>query len=681
MKKQIRKIYVVYFAVIFIFLLYVLLLVNLQLVRGEQNLTLSQKRIMSSQVIKAPRGEIIDRNGRPLVTNKMVFCIYFDRAMVPSSEINGIMHAIGENFSLAGVQPAETFPIAGYPDYYFKEDVTNEQTEKFNKFLQKKKIDKELEPAQIMEALVKVYKMTDYSPDKVRDMIALRYELDSKPSSDKSAYCLFSDASIALVTKVREKYLDLGGVYVEVEPIREYVQSGLASHILGRVGPIFAEEYAKLKDKGYSLNDVTGKDGIEKTCEEFLKGVDGLKNIQKDKDGIISEVSEKRSAVPGNNVTLTIDIELQKAAEESLALRIPQIRNNAKNNVNDHQGDDAYAGSVVAIDVNTGEILALATHPTFDINNYYRDFNLMMNDPLKPMLNRAISGAYPPGSTFKMATALAALSENAISTHTAFSCTGRYTFFPSYQPTCYRGRSHGVRDVSGALQVSCNCFFFDAGRLVGIDKLNEYSSRLGLGKATGIELPAESKGILAGREHREKQGKVWNPGDTIQASIGQSDNMITPIQLATYVSTFATGGTRYQPHIVKTVKDYHFTNTIMSKDPVVADQIDITSANINTIVNGMAQMVSQSSSVGPHFRDIPGGVAGKTGTAEVPGGSNNAIFVCFAPIENPQIAISVVIEHGGEGSYVAVIAKDILEKYFSNTKIDDIIIPAGQLIA
>lgn len=675
MDSNLKKFIGILVIVLIIILLFVFRLVNLQLVQGSSYLTQSQNKVLRNTVIQAPRGEICDRLGRPLVINRKGYSVYIERDMINTNDLNDVLLNLVKTFKVTGDKFTDSFPISFPPFTYLVTDSEDTELKDFNKFLTKKKIAVSSDAETIINKLSAGYNLEKYSPEDRRSIIGLRFELEYKNTG--SSYEFASDVNMNTISVLRERYQDFPGISVEVVPVREYVETGLASNILGYVGSIFSEEYAQLKEKGYELDDKVGKDGIEKTCEGYLRGKDGIKQVEKNTDGQITSVIDTVNPEPGNNVILTIDEDLQRVAEDSLKTRIAEIK--AYTSANHLEGSDAQGGAAVAVDVNTGEILALASYPTFDLSAYNSNFSQLINDPMKPLLNRAIGGTYPPGSSFKMVAATAALDEKVISTTWTYTCTGKYTYFSDYQPTCYHGAVHGTNNIVGAIRYSCNSFFFDVGRMVGIDNLNKYAKMYGFGQLTGIEIPGEVKGILAGREEREKQGKTWNPGDTIQASIGQSDNMLTPIQLAGYVQTIATGGTRYKLHIIKSIKNYHYGKTIVDNTPVIADTVPMSDEVKNAIRTGMKRVVKEGA-VSSKFAGFSIEVAGKTGTAQVPNGSSNGVFVCYAPADKPQIAIAVVVEHGSEGYYLGSIARDILEKYFASKQMDDAIIQEGTLL-
>lgn len=657
---------------------YIFRLMYLQLANGQTFLEQSQNRILRKTAIIAPRGEICDRLGRPMVTNRKGYAVYIEKDMVGEKELNDVLLNLNNAFSKNGESLALSFPISNSPYTFLSSLKDDENVNKdYIKFLKANNINLDIDANNLMTYFSNTYNLSKYNDNDKWIISALRYEMENKTKNSSDPFMLAVDVKINTISVIRERYMEFPGVSVEVVPIREYVEDGLASNILGRVGNIFSEEYATLKEKGYKLDDIVGKDGIEKTCEDYLKGKDGVKQVEKNTEGQVTAVIETVNPEPGNNIILTIDEDLQKTAEKSLANRIAGIKEYAE--IKGLEGTDVKGGAAVAIDVNTGEILALASYPTYKLSEYNSNFASLVKDPLKPLLNRAISGAYPPGSAFKIVTGIAGLEEKAITTNTTYTCNGKYTFFDSYQPSCYHGISHGTQNIEGALRFSCNGFFFDTARLLGIDKLNKYMSLFGFGQLTGIELTGETKGIMAGIEEREKSGKVWNPGDTIQCGIGQSDNMFTPLQMASYVATIASNGVRYKPHIVKSVKDYHFLNSVTENSPEVVSTVPMSETTIKAIKEGMRRVVVEGS-IKTAFEGLNNTLAGKTGTAQVPGGSDNGIFICYAPLDKPQIAIAVMAEHCGEGGYLALVARDILEKYFTTKELNDIIIPENVLL-
>lgn len=633
----------------------------LQVIDGSEYSKITATRLSKSIPQKAPRGEILDRYGRPLVSNRQGFTITISKVNSDNKELNDIVLKLISICEEGNVNYIDTMPITKEAPYKFTYE-EKENIEKFNKSLN---LAKNLSADNVIKELSKRYEIDNsYKEEDKRKIAGVRSEMELRLFSSLNSYTFANDVSMEIVTKIKETTHSLNGVNILTEYLREYNEPGIASHILGRVGQIYKEEYDVLKDEGYDINAVIGKDGIEKYCESILKGKDGTLSIEENETGhIVSSVSTLR-AVPGNDVILTIDLELQKTAEKMLKEVITNISSYGVNS-GYSEGWDADSGAAVVIDIHTGEILALCSYPTYNLSRFNEDYNYNYKNPAKPFWNRAIAGTYEPGSTFKMATALAGLQSGVINENTTMTCNGIYNYYaPSYTPACWKRAGHGTLDVIGAIENSCNIFFYETGRLTGINRLNTLSRQLGFGKKTGIELPEEVKGIVAGPEYVESLGEKWWPGDTIQAAIGQSKNLFTPIQLANYIATIANGGTRYKTHLVKRVKEYSTSNIIKEYYPVAEESIEIDAKHHKLIMEGM-KSVTEDGTASSVFEGFNVSVGGKTGTAEVPNGSNNGVFVAFAPYENPQIAISVVVEHGSHGNSIAPVAKEIIAKYFT----------------
>ena len=426
-----------------------------------------------------------------------------------------------------------------------------------------------------------------------------------------------------------------------------------------------------------------GLDGIEKSMESVLRGVAGEKRVEQTLYGKTVEVISSKEAQAGRNVILSIDSAVQQAAETALESTITSIATAGASRA-DRRGADANVGAAVAIEVNTGKILAMASYPTYDLSTFLADYSDLLADPDKPLFNRAVSGVYAPGSTYKMVSAVAGLEEGVVDVDTVIVDKGIYTYYAPYTPRCWvytdYGTTHGPQTVVEALQNSCNYYFYEVGRLMGIDALVRWSYAFGLGQKTGVELGGEASGVVAGPEEREANAARWYDGDTIQAAIGQSDHLFTPIQLCNYIATLANGGTRYQPSLIEGVSSYHDTSKIERTEPVVVEQLNIEPDHLTAVLAGM-RAVSEVGTASSVFGNYPIAVAGKTGTASVSSGTANGVFVCFAPYEDPEIAIAVVVEHAGSGNGIAPVARAMLDAYFSGKQSDaDAPIPEMSLL-
>lgn len=520
----------------------------------------------------------------------------------------------------------------------------------------------------------------DMDPVDARAVAGVLYELYYRSKvSDWPAYTFAKDVDIDFITRVKE--LSLPGVEIETTSVRQY-NTEYAAHLLGTVGPIYAEEWSTYKEKGgYTMNDTVGKSGAESAFESYLKGTSGKRAIERNENGKIissqwltdSETGESLAPQPGQNVFLTIDIDLQQQVEDILA-----------NGVANLQSKETKGAACVVLDVNSGEVLASASYPTYSLATYSQDYTELAADTeMTPLLNRALQGLYPPGSTFKMITAIAGLETGTVEPDTKIDDKGIYTYYSSPQPKCwyYRqyGRKHGLQNVTDAIMNSCNYYFYEVGRLVGIDKLDEYAAMFGLGQKTGIEL-TESAGVVASPEFTESLGGTWYEGNVLSVAIGQESTQVTPIQLANYIATLVNGGTRYSTHLLKSVKSNDFSQVTYTYEPKVVSEIDIQDENLEAVKLGMLKLTTEGS-VSSAFQDCPVQVGAKTGSAQVSAQTNsNAVFVCFAPYDDPQIAVSIAVEHGGSGSELGKIAAQIVSAYFSVQDTQGDLIPENTLV-
>ena len=478
-------------------------------------------------------------------------------------------------------------------------------------------------------------------------------------------YYFAEDVDVDFITRVKE--LGLRGVEIETTSVRKY-ETEYAAHLLGRVAamePSEVEYYLGLNE-GYTQNDYVGREGAELAFERYLHGSPGVRAIERNQDGKITssvwipdeETGESMAPEPGDNVFLTIDIDLQKMVEDLLAERVPGL------------SDEVEGAACVVQAVDSGEVLAAASYPTFDLSNYVQDLAQNSSDPLKPLYNRAFLGVYPPGSTFKMITAIAGLEDGIIEPSTIIRDEGRYTHWTNVNPPqCWIYRqyrqTHGPVNVTQAIEVSCNYFFYDVGRRVGIDRLDEYAAMFGLGQKTGIEL-SESSGVVGGRAYTESLGQTWYEGSVTSVAIGQESTQVTPLQLTNYIATLVNGGTRYSTHLLKSVKSSDFSQVLYTYEPQVQSEINIAQENLDAVTEGMRDLTTGEGSLASAFRNLPFEVGAKTGSAQVSSTSNsNAVFVCYAPYDDPEIAISLVVEHGGSGSVLASLAAEILQYYFT----------------
>ncbi len=660
-----RLIFILCFLAVFT-MLCVARLFSLQIVHGDEYKEKAENRLVRAYPIKAPRGEMLDRYGRPLVTNSMGYYVQLQSVNNDDKALNATIYNLIKIFEADGVEYLDDFPIKG-AEYRFEFSNSENTDKELAEWKKENKLEKYETAKDIMSYYAEEFGISeDYNKLDARNIIAVRYTMRTRNFSVMNPYTFANNIPMETVQKIKERSFELGGVSVEIEPVREYVNGSMAAHILGRTGIIYKEEYDELKNHGYGMNDIIGKDGLEKVLEKYLKGTDGYKRVEQTKAGSLSETLSVKAAETENFAVLTLDSELQKIAEESLAKNIDATRLD--------RGFDCYSGAAVAVEISTGDVLAMASLPGYDPKDYSKNYNQLLNDSKNPLLNRALGGAYTPGSTFKPLTSIAALEEGIISPTTVIEDLGVYKYYaPSYQPTCLiwknTGETHGAINVSEAIGVSCNYFFYDVGRQLGIEKLSNYAKAFGLGQTTGIEL-AEAEGLVASAENREERGLEWYPGDTLQAAIGQSDNMFTPAQLASYVSTIINRGTRYSLHLVKDIRSYKTGEIIYRNEPSVISKYEISDETLRAVKDGMRR-VTEDGTAKAVFENFPIAVGGKTGTAEVSRGSDTVLFVGFAPYDNPQIAVSVVLEHGATSRYAAQVARDMFEYYLGLSVVSD----------
>lgn len=644
-------------------------LFSLQIINGDSYLATSNARLNTTVVNKAERGDILDRYGNTLVTNDTGYSVTLSKTDLDDAELNSIISKTVEILYNTGNKTVDTLPISEFAPYSFTFEDSNgdgstedEKAAWFesNKYLNKY-ISADMSAADVLFAYQQIYNVEGaFDSEHTRRIIGVRYEADVKEYSAVNPITIASDINVDAVTQIKELQDTLEGVSVTEEYVRTYTRPGFATHILGRVGQISAEEYSEKKNEGYDINDIIGKQGIEAWAESYLRGKDGVTGTTAEVDGEEVTLTEDVDPVPGNYVMLTIDSDLQQTLEESLESTIHSI------------GNDCDAGAGVVLDIKTGDCLAIASYPTYDMSTFNEDYSQLIADEGNPMVNRAVSGLYSPGSTFKPLVAIAGLQSGVLSLDERIECTGVYRFYEDYQPTCWiwseSHLTHGSQDVTQAIENSCNIFFYELGRRLGIDTLDEYAKKFGLGENTGIELYEETAGHMASPEYKKEVvsnviDSEWFGGDTLQAAIGQSYSLFTPVQLANYCATIANGGTRYKVNLIKSIRSSVDGSLVEEFTPQVEEQLDIDPDTMQRILDGMKRVVDDGSA-SSIFDGYPIQVGGKTGTAQLGSGSNNAIFIAFAPFDDPEIAIAVVLEHGVRGSNAGQVARDVFDQYF-----------------
>ena len=638
-------------------LLFFAVLYDAQVAHGSENRAKSITSNTTSETVTASRGIITDRNGKVLVSNRLAYTLVLDKSGFGKDQA-ALNDAILRLIQLCQEQDVlwnDTLPMTTGASPRL---TTASRSEAFKKYLKDNKLPQNGTDEETFAALRALYKIDESLPNaQARLIVGVRYELDGR-----SSYTFAEDVSTDLLSRITDGHYE--GVTIKTAAARVY-NTKLAAHILGTVGAIWQEEwrsdeatgYVGYADKGYNMNDLVGKDGVEKAFEEYLHGKDGKRLITTDENGKITGELYTRKPQPGGTVALTLDIDLQQVVEETLAETIQGMMDK-----------DSYqrGGAAAVIEVGTGEVLALASYPTYDLETFNQDYEELVADERLPMFNRATQGIYAPGSTFKLCTSAAALEEGIITPSTIIEDRGIYTYYKDPQPMCWiwrqAGMTHGRINVSQAIVDSCNYFYYEVGRLTGIKKLDEYATAFGLGQSTGIEI-GDASGVLASPEWAEAHDREWTDGQTITAAIGQSYNLFTPLQLANYVATLVSGGEHYEAHLLKTVKSYDNSRIIDVYNKGPLNDMELSDSTVAAITKGMHDLTHDS--LTSAFSRCVVEAGAKTGSAQVGTDIANGTFVAYAPYDDPQIAIAIVVEKGGSGSLLANAAVDIINAWFT----------------
>ena len=661
-------------------------LFNLQVINGESYREQSNTRLSRVSTIKAARGSILDRSGNELAGVKTENNIEIYKTNISNDELNEAALNLVNLMNQYQISYTDNFPISINP---FTFTISGDELSKFKK---KFKIEENADAETVFYKVKDKYQIKNDNIEDIRKIIAIRYIITTKGYSATKSITIATNVSDEVVAQISERNSDFPGISIETKAARTYLAGSMAAHVIGYTGKIKEEEYKANKDD-YDIDDIIGKTGIEYVFEKYLKGTDGEKQKEMAVDGTITGEYVSKNAIAGSDVVLTIDSNLQKTTEESLENCINKIKNGGFS-----QRYDAQGGAAVVMNVNTGEVLATASYPTYEPQWFVggisqENWAYLRDDTRHPQLNKAIQSTYAPGSTFKMVTAIAGLETGVITTKEKINDTGIYKKYNSewkcwYYTSYHRG--HGYQNVTQALQHSCNYFFYETGDRMGIDNLSKYALHFGLGNKTGIELPNEKSGVAASKETYAKirNGATMGPGDTLNASIGQGDNNFTPMQIAKYISSIANGGTVVNPTIIKSV--LNSDGTEVSKDEIrkytneklgivdTDDGITISDESIEVAKEGMRMAASEAGGTAYNiFKNFNIEVAGKTGSAEAGKDSNgndlvNAWFVCFAPFDNPEVAVVVMIENGGHGNYAAEVARYVLIQYFGMNESTDV---------
>ncbi len=648
-----------------IFGAFVARLIDWQIVNGDKYDLIAKSSTTYTVESEALRGEILDVNGVGLAVNTTGYKIVIDKLYMEDEKLNDSILSLVNLMEKCGEKWIDVLPIVVNGDSYkFADDKEDEIAALKSK--DNLNMNSYSTADECMNKLVEEYGCQKYSKNDRRNIISVRYNMKLMGYSKSVPYTFADKISPDTMAVVSENFQDVTGIDVRSSTIRSNPNGTAAAHIVGAYGAISSEEYKELSEDGYALNDKIGKFGIEKSFESSLRGKSGSQMIRASSSGNILEIVETKNAEPGNTVYLTIDTKYQQIAQKALKEAAKEANDLAKAAGTKNSGEDCVSGSVVMLDVKDFSVICAATYPTYDLSKYWEDYTKIAETKGDPLINRPFMSAFAPGSTFKPLVASAALEEKAITKDTHISCTGIYGYYSGLNIKCMG--VHGNIDVIDAITVSCNYFFNETGRLLGIENINNYARRAGFGSPTGIELSEgeETSGAIAGPENSKKWGNEWYPGNTVQAAIGQSDTLISPIQLATYAATLANDGVRLKTHIVRKVVNYARDKVIMENDPekpTVVDNMEISEENRAIVRQGMINAVNETySSV---FGDFKVQIAGKTGTAEN-NGSDHANFICYAPADDPQVAVGVMIEHGAKSSVAMNVAKKLLTEYFSS---------------
>lgn len=662
-KKKIKRSSVMIIITLLIVLVLGARLFYIQVIKGDYYSSVGTGTIAKKVDIDASRGEILDSSGTALVYNNQTTRIVFDASYFPSSTDNetraDIIIKLVNLLESKKEKWNDELPIEINKKGEFVFSKNRESDIKYLKSDKYLDLNDYATAENCFNALKQMYGLENYSDKQARKIASVRYGMVIGAFSVQNPYVFADDVSDETAAYIEENKAVFQGVGAEATTMRKYKDGTLCPHILGITGPITAEELEEGdNDEIYKLTDNIGKSGIEKVCEDYLRGKRGEKTVYSTSSGEVSSVVTTEPE-QGNTVTLTIDANMQKVAQKALQKKVDKLRN---------AGNAKAAGAVVALDVNSGSVLCAATYPSYDNNTYTKNYDKLAADKSSPLWDRALMSGYAPGSTFKPCVAIAGLEEGVIDSSTTFYCNKEYKI-SDITLKCLG--YHGSENVSQAINDSCNIFFYNVGDRLGINKIDKYATMFGLGQATGIELP-EAVGTLAGISEREAAGGEWYIGDTIQAAIGQSDNVFSPLQLANYCATIANGGTRYEAHIIKSVTTYDNTKTVLdNSEPKVAYKMSISENNLRAVKRGMEAVGGEGGFCWEAFKNLPVKCAAKTGTAQVKekidnyyNTYDNGILITYAPADNPQIAIAQVIERADSGSSTAEVAASIFKYYF-----------------
>ena len=588
-------------------------------------------------VLKAPRGEILDCYGRQIAINRDGYNIVFNKAYVKES-LNDVILTLINLLERHKTEWTDELPMAAKAPYGFIKDGDTE------KLIKKLELAHYATAQNCFDEMVEKYELEKYNPSEQRKIMGVRYSMTVADFSISYPFTFAEDISAELMRKVSESYFLLDGVTVDVVPFREYTDTSLAVNLIGSVGPIYQEEWEKYKEKGYSYNDKVGKSGIEAWGEEYLRGTDGEITYRLDSRGNIISKEITREPIAGKTIMLNLDKVMQRSAQNSLETVVKKLQS---------EGGSVTGGAAVAVRIDSGAVICAANYPTYDSATMGENYDKLLRNPAKPLTNRAFQGVYPIGSTIKPIVAIAALENSRLSHGETIKCVQNYALFDDYQPDCMH--YHGHMNLKSALSKSCNYFFFELGRRLGAIKMTDYFKMVGLGVKTGVEVD-DATGILV------EPSSNGVGGDTLQIAIGQM-NAFTPLQLSNYTATLANGGTHYKASLISKIVSYDMASVYEEMRPQVVNSVKMSNKNLAAVKEGMLS-VTEDGTGRAALGDYPIKVGGKTGTSQVQGKVDHSIFIAFAPFDKPEIAISVVLEHGNSGFSAGTVVRNILDTYF-----------------
>ena len=653
-------------------------LYNFQIVEAEDRAEANYYKFRIT--VKAARGDILDRNGNALVSNRASYNLLMIPYVINSAKgTNNYLLQLYRLCDEIGAEYIDNFPMTKErPFEYTLDEYPSSWQGYFQKYLANKDIDSDITAPLLLQRLREKYKIPEEWSDKdARAVIGIYYELALRSVANLDNYIFIEDIQSDHLAAILE--LNTPGLMVEASTVREYATE-YAAHILGHTGPMNAQQWEYYKNiEGYKMDAVVGQSGLEEVFEEQLHGIDGVREDTIDKEGNV--ISTRWITLPkaGNNVETSIDLTLQRIGEDELARTLEGLRAQEDEYAD---GKDALGGAVVAIDVKTGEVLACGSYPTYDLSTFNQDYEELKADPLLPMFNRALLATYPPGSTYKMSMVVAGINNGYIGAYTEIRDQGVFSKYEGDNgPKCLawsnNHSTHGMVNSMKALQKSCNYYFYVLGDMMDIADIDNTAKGFGLGEHTGVELYEET-GHRANEITKEDlysgENSMWFKGDQVLAAIGQSDNRFTPMQLCVYVATLANRGQRYEATFLQRVVSNDYRTLIEENTPTIASNMYISDDAYNAVLEGMKMVARSGGTASGTFANYPVDVACKTGTAETgrTGTSDNGAFVCFAPAEDPQIAIAIYGEQAGHGSDMAVVARSMLDYYLNQGEISDV---------